>query len=414
MLADCQSFYASVEKFYNHRYEQLPLVVAGDPERRSGIVLAACPLAKAKGVTTAERLGEALAKCPELVVVRPHMEEYIRMSMQISDIYRSFTDLVEPYSIDEQFMDVTGVLHLYDGDYEELALRMQQRVLLLTGIYCRFGIASNKVLAKMACDNYAKKIGSGVYVLHKAGLADTLWTLPIEKLFMTGNRMTHHFRMMGIETIGELANTPLDRLKIMMRRKLGKNSDINAEMYWRIANGEDDSPVTPETHEAVPESIGHQMTLPWDYGAIGAIKVVLLELSELVAQRCRAQGLMGSVVSIGCQGADFDRPTGFYRQEKLPYPSNATNDLYRCAYRLFERHWRGLPVRKIALGVSGLQSDEAYQLVMDDHRERYRALERATDRIKEKYGATAIMRAASLTPDGQAQDRARKIGGHYK
>lgn len=157
MLADCQSFYASVEKAQNPEYTGKPVVVAGDPERRSGIVLAACPLAKAKGVTTAQRLGEAIAQCPDVVIVRPRMAEYIRVSLQISDIYRSYTDLVEPYSIDEQFLDVTGTLHLHGGSPEEMAQSMQRQVLAETGIYCRIGIAENKILAKTACDNYDQK-----------------------------------------------------------------------------------------------------------------------------------------------------------------------------------------------------------------------------------------------------------------
>ncbi|EFM12976.1 DNA-directed DNA polymerase [Paenibacillus curdlanolyticus YK9] len=414
MLADCQSFYASVEKAQNPEYTGKPVVVAGDPERRSGIVLAACPLAKAKGVTTAQRLGEAIAQCPDVVIVRPRMAEYIRVSLQISDIYRSYTDLVEPYSIDEQFLDVTGTLHLHGGSPEEMAQSMQRQVLAETGIYCRIGIAENKILAKTACDNYAKKNESGLYVLHKNGLENTLWTLPIHKLFMSGNRMTHHFQSMGIETIGQLAKTPLDRLKGMMRRKFGKNSDINAELYWRIANGEDDSPVTPQTHEAPPQSIGHQMTLPRDYGSLEEIKVVLLELTELVCQRCRGKGFMGQVVAVGCQGADFDRPTGFFRQQKMMDPTNVTNQVYRAAVQLLERHWDGQPVRKVGVTLAQFQDSGQYQLAMFDDRERAMALERATDALKEKYGDSIIMRAVSVTAAGQARDRSGKIGGHYK
>ncbi|WP_164779771.1 DNA polymerase IV [Paenibacillus kobensis] len=414
MLADCQSFYASVEKAHHPEYAGKPVVVAGDPERRSGIVLAACPLAKAKGVTTAERLGEAIAKCPDVVIVRPRMAEYIRVSLQISEIYRSYTDLVEPYSIDEQFIDVTGALHRYSGDYEEMARQIQQHVLAETGIYCRFGISENKILAKTACDNYAKKNESGVYVLPKDKLAGTLWTLPIQKLFMAGNRMTHHFRSMGIETIGDLANTPLERLKLLMRRKFGKNSDINAELYWRIANGEDDSPVTPQTHEEAPKSIGHQMTLPRDYGTLEELKVVLLELTELVCQRCRGKGFMGQVIAVGCQGADFDRPTGFFRQMKMMDPTNVTNQVYRAAVQLLERYWDGNPVRKVGVTLAQFQDSEHYQLALFDDRERSMALERATDALKEKYGDSIIMRAVSMTPAGQARDRSGKIGGHYK
>lgn len=158
MLGDCQSFYASVEKAENPQYQDRPLVVAGDPERRSGIILAACPIAKGFGVTTAETLGTALAKCPDLVVIKPRMQTYINVSMQITDIYKSYTDLVEPYSIDEQFIDVTGSMHLFANSPEELARIIQTHVQATSGVRTRFGIAETKILAKTACDNYAKKI----------------------------------------------------------------------------------------------------------------------------------------------------------------------------------------------------------------------------------------------------------------
>lgn len=413
MLADCQSFYASVEKAANPQYADKPLVVAGDPERRSGIILAACPLAKQYGVTTAETLREALAKCPELVVIKPRMQQYIDVSIQITDILRTYSDLVEPYSIDEQFIDITGSLNLF-GTPIEIAQAIQDSVRSETGIYTRLGISYSKVTAKMACDMWAKKNESGLFVLRKEDLPNTLWKQPINKMFMVGSRMTAHFTSMGLPTIGHLAQTPLPTLKQMMKKKFHKNCDIDAELYWRMANGIDDSPVSPYTHEEPPKSVGHQMTLPRDYRTLDEIKVILLELTELVCQRCRSIGCMGFVVSVGCQGADFDRPTGFYRQMKMPEPTNATNQVYHAAVELFKQHWQKLPVRKVGVSLSQFCNEEEYQLSLFDERERFRSLERATDALKRKYGNTVIMRAVSVTPAGQARDRAGKIGGHYK
>jgi len=405
MLADCQSFYASVEKAARPEYRDRPVVVAGDPARRTGIVLAACPLAKRAGVTTAERLGEALNKCPGLVVIRPRMSCYLEVSMQITAIFESYTDLVEPYSIDEQFLDVTGTVRLFGGDPAEMARRIQRRVLAETGVFCRFGIASNKVLAKMACDNYAKSRPDGLFDLRGRRLEDTLWPLPVEKMFMIGSRMAAHLRRMGIATIGDLARTPLSRL----RRRWG----INGEVIWRIANGIDTSPVSPDAHEG-EKAIGHQMTLPRDYATAEELHVALLELTELVCRRARARRRMGRVVSVGCQGADFDRPSGFFRQTTMPYPTHATIDVYRHARELFDRHWDGLPVRRVGVALGGLQDDGEYQLMLFDHREKWRALEEAADRIRERFGDAAILRACSLTAAGQARDRAGKIGGHTK
>jgi DNA polymerase-4 len=269
LLADCQSFYASVEKAARPEYADRPVIVAGDPSRRTGIVLAACPLAKQSGIVTGERLGEALAKCPGVVVVQPRMQEYIRVSLQITSIFESFTDLVEPYSIDEQFLDVTGSTALF-GDAVAIARKIQDRVYQETGVRTRIGISGNKVLAKMACDNFAKKNDTGICVLRKSELASTLWPLPVNKMYMVGSRMMRHLIRMGIHTIGDLARTPLSRLKARW--------GINGEVLWRIANGMDDSPVDPGTHRG-QRAIGHQMTLPRDYHTLDDILVVLLGIN---------------------------------------------------------------------------------------------------------------------------------------
>ncbi|WP_442951620.1 DNA polymerase IV [Paenibacillus sp. GYB003] len=412
-LADCQSFYASVEKAQRPELERKPVVVAGDPERRSGIILAACPIAKSFGVKTAESIRESLAKCPQLEIVKPRMQLYIDVSLQITEIYKRFSDLVEPYSIDEQFIDVTGSGRLF-GEPRQIAKMIQEQVWNETRIRTRIGISENKVLAKMACDNYAKKTDSGIFELRKEELADTLWRLPVGNMFMIGSRMNARLNLMGIQTIGDLARTPLETLKARLGRSFGKNSDINAEILWRIANGHEQSPVSPLTFDAQQKGIGHMMTLPFDYRTMDALKVVLLELSELVCQRCRSKGLMGQVVSAGCQGADFDRPTGFYRQMKLQHNTNLTEEVFEVACQIFSKHWNGLPVRKVGVTLSDLTPDDTYQMTVFPDREKKMALERATDEIKSRFGNASIMRASSATPSGQAQRRAGMIGGHYK
>jgi DNA polymerase-4 len=406
MLADCQSFYASVEKASHPEYKHKPLVVAGDPKRRSGIILAACPLAKKYGITTAETLGDALGKCSNLVVIQPRMQEYINVSMQITKILETFSDLVEPFSIDEQFIDVTASQRLF-GTPLEIAKAIQDKVMSETGVYTRIGISDCKVVAKMACDNFAKKNSNGIYELPKEDIPSVLWILPIHKMYQVGSRMTQHLMRMGIRTIGDLATTEVSRLE--------KRWGVNGRVLWQIANGLDHSPVTLHTHEQ-QKAVGHQMTLPRDYVTMEDILVVMLELSELVCQRCRSKGLMGWVVSIGCQGADFNHPNGFQRQMKMSFPTNVTNHIYEIARTLFIRHWGGDPVRKIGVSLSELENDAEYQMSLFDfdEREGYRPLERATDAIKSKYGEAAIMRAVSLTPAGQIRDRSKKIGGHYR
>jgi DNA polymerase-4 len=312
---------------------------------------------------------------------------------------------VEPYSIDEQFLDVTGSLDLF-GSPETIARSIQSRVMEETGVYIRIGISDTKVVSKMACDLYAKKVPGGIYTLPRKDMPSTIWEKPVRDMFMVGSRMGQHLYKMGIHTIGDLAHTPLSRLK--------ERWGVNGEVLWRIARGMDDSPVKPGTYTHQQQGIGHQMTLPRDYETWDEIKVVLLELAELVSRRSRDKSLMGHVVSVGCRGQDYDRPTGFSRQMKVNEPTNITDEVYDAAAALFLRHWDGLPIRRIHVSLSGLVPDSEVQLSWFDDRERKRELERATDDIKRKFGDTAIMRASSLCSSAQAQDRSHKIGGHYK
>ncbi|WP_036710104.1 DNA polymerase IV [Paenibacillus pinihumi] len=412
MLADCQTFYASVEKSAHPEYKNMPLAVAGDPARRSGIILAACPIAKQRGVTTAQRLGEALGKCPELIVIRPRMQTYINASLKITEIYERFTDLVEPYSIDEQFLDVTGSLR-YFGTPQEIARQIQNQIELNTGIWTRVGIGPTKVLAKMATDIWAKKEPEGIFTLPAEQVEKLLWPKPIRQLFGVGSRMAAHFERMGIRTIGELGQLPLPELKRRMRLRMGRNSDIQAELYWQTARGIDPSPVELSTHNQ-QKAVGHQMTLPRDYAEPADINVVLLELSEEVCRRSRAKGYMGRVIGVGAQGADYDWPTGFSRQSTLIDPTNITDEVYEAVRKLFYMHWDGLPVRRIGVTLTGLSADDQYQLTMFGNRERKRNLGRVTDEIKARFGSSALLRASSLFDAAQAREREAKIGGHYK
>ncbi|MFC8686297.1 DNA polymerase IV [Brevibacillus porteri] len=403
-LIDMQSFYVSVEKAANPQIRNKPVVVAGDPERRSGIILAACPIAKSYGVVTAEALWQAQQKCRQLVVVRPRMEMYIQRSMQITKIFEAFTDLVEPFSIDEQFLDVTGSVHLF-GDPLKMAQQIRRRVWFETGINCRVGIGENKVLAKMACDNFAKKNEEGVFWLKKEDISNTLWKLPIEKLFGVGSRMKRHFHRMGVYQIGQLA----DMRPAILTRHWG----VNGEVLWRTAHGIDDSPVALGSYET-QKGIGHHMTLPRDYHTAAEIKVILLELCEEVCRRARKKELIGSVLSVGCRGADLATGTGFGRQMKLTEQTNDAMTLYQAACHLFDRHWERTPVRSIGVNLGQLVPDNVLQLNLFTDNVKRQSLSHAMDDIRDRFGNDAILRASSLLESGQAIERARKIGGHYK
>lgn len=406
MLADMQSFYASCEKIGRPEWRDKPLVVGGDPQRRAGIVLAACPVAKRYGITTGEWLGTAKQKCPDLIIQPARMQYYLDLSMYITRILYKYSDLVEPYSVDEQWIDVTGSLGLF-GSPEHIAKQIQDEIMSSMNIWARIGISYAKIPAKIACDLIAKKAPSGLcYLPDRAAYQAAVWPHFIGDMWMVGSRMSRHLLRMNIQTIGDLAALPVTRLKQIW--------GVNGEVLWRIAQGIDESPVAPATFERKQVTYGNGMTLPRDYYLREDIEAVLLELAEITCRRCREDNVMGKTISVYVQGADFDRPSGFSRQATLNDPSNATAHIYAAAKALFERHWNRQPVRKVGLAVSQLQSEEQYQLAIGDTREAFRQLERATDEIKDRYGEDAILRAVSLTEAGQARRRARLIGGHGK
>ncbi|WP_127508501.1 DNA polymerase IV [Paenibacillus humicus] len=412
MLADCQSFYASVEKAAHPEYRDKPVAV-GDPSRMNGIVLAACPMAKARGVTTASRVGEALAHCPELVVIRPRMAMYIEVSLFITKIFETYTDLVEPYSIDEQFLDVTGSAGYY-GSPDEMARNIQNHIQLSTGIWSRVGIGPTKILAKMATDNYAKKSPEGVFELNPGKLESTLWTLPVHQMFMVASRMTRHFTRMGLNTIGDIARLDFSEFKRRMRLEMGKQSDIQAGYYWQTARGIDPSPVVTGIRHQL-KSVSHGKALRWRlYRHLPDIEVVLLELVVEVCQRTRRHGCMGSVVSVAAMETDGERSSWFSRQLTLPQPTSLTHEVAAAVRELFVRHWSGLPVGRLNISLSGLTDDSVMQLTLFEDRTRAYSKEKTIDRIKERFGSDAIMRASSLLESGVARERAEQIGGHYK
>lgn len=411
-LIDCQSFYASVEKAARPELKDKPVAI-GDPDRRSGIILAACPVAKSHGVTTAERVFQAQGKCPDLVVIRPRMGMYIKISLLITKIYETYTDQVEPLSIDEQFLDVTGSLHKY-GSAEELAGNIQTRVLLSTGVWTRVGIGTTKILAKTATDNFAKKRPGGIFRLGPDNIEQELWPLPIHQMYMVASQMTRHFVKMGINTIGDLARLELGDFKRRMRYEMGKQSDIKAEYYWQVARGMDPSPVRAGIKAKKHKSISHGKTLRASlYRKLEDIEVVLLELVVEVCRRARKYGVMGQVVFVGAAETDGQRASSFGRQMTLPQPTSLTHEVAEAVQKLFQQNWAGMAVGHLTIALGQLTSDDTYQLNLFDDRPKVYAMEKAIDEIKDRFGSSALMRASSLREAGVARERAGQIGGHY-
>ncbi len=401
-LADMESFYASVEVSCNPSLRGKPVAVCGDPALRHGIILAASREAKAYGIKTGQPAWEARRMCPWIVFVHPRMQTYIDYSLRITRIFEQFTDRVFPYSIDEQFLDLTGVLGIL-GSPTEIATALNKRIWEATGIRCRIGMGENLLQAKMACDCFAKKSPDAFFELSSANYARHTRNLPIGSLFGVGHRMERNFWRIGVRTIGHLAGLPRE----MLRRRWG----VNGEVLWLNAHGIDYSSIDPDA-ASEQKGIGHTATLPRDYWKQEEIELVLLEMTEEVCRRVRREAKVGSTVHLYCRGADFDLPSGFSRQKKLPEAAASVMEVYPAVLYLFRKHWDRKPLRAVGISLTGLTAYRQLQLTFSDYRSGEEALTRAIDRVQERFGKTSIFRASSLNPGAQLFQRSGKIGGH--
>lgn len=401
-LVDMQSFYASVEIAANPKLVGKPVVVCGDPKKRHGITLAANPEAKSAGVTTGMPAWQVKNVCPNAEFVRPKMSRYIEASLQITEILRQFTDQVEVFSIDEQFLNISMSQSLF-GSPERIATMIQKRIFAEVGVKARVGIGENKIQAKMACDRFAKKNSKGVYQLNYQNYKYETAPLAIDQLFGVGHRMKKNLERVGIYTIGDLANRSLEEMK--------KRWGVMGHVLWLSAQGIDYSPVVSDSTEQ-QKGIGNSITLPRDYFDIRDIEVVLLELSEEVCRRARAFNKKGRTIHLAVRGTDFDNPTGFSRQVSIPFASNNTIEIYQKAQELLVKHWDRKPIRSIGVSLNQLEDSSFVQLNLFNDPIKEREIGIVMDDIRLRYGKTAIFRASSLLPAGLLFDRANKIGGH--
>jgi DNA polymerase-4 len=396
LLADMNAFYASVEQALNPSLRNRPIIVCGDPSRRHGIVLAASYEAKEYGVETGMAVFEAKRLCPPAELVPPRMGTYLRISAHIVDILSQFSPLVEPFSVDEAFVELTGCEKLF-GEGIEAARRIKERILRETGIRCSIGVGPNKLLAKMAAE---MEKPNGLTLLTEEDVPKRLWPLPVIRLFGVGPRISQHLKRMGIRTIGDLAQAD----PAMLERRFG----IIGRVLHCSARGVDSSPVDPCSLDK-NRSIGHQFTLPRDYTKVSDLRTVLRELAEEVAARARKAGYTGRTVSLTLRSFDFG---SVHRSLTLSEPTNIGRKVFEAAEVLLRRHWDHRPVRLIGITLSNLSSDRVMQLDLFGKREREQRLAEAIDAIRNRFGTTSIFWARSLTGASVFVDRAGKIGGH--
>jgi len=385
---DLDAFFASVEELLNPELRGKPIIVGGRADQR-GVVAAASYAVRAFGVRSAMPTAQALRLCPQAILVSPRHNEYGRRSRAVMDILHEITPQVEQFSIDEAFLDVTGCELLW-GQPEEIARLIQTRIKEEQHLPASLGVASSKLVAKIACD-WGKP--QGLVVVQPGEERAFLAPLPIERLWGVGKVTGARLRAFGLRTIGDLAAWPEEKL-VQQFGDLGRGLYLNARGIDRRPVG--DIARSLRVHGSREQrSISQERTFSQDVGDRKILLRTLLSMTESVAARLRRRRLVAQTVRIKLRRADF---TTFTRQQTLDQPTDQGQVIYERARRLLERNWReGQMLRLLGVGVSGLLDDAGYQLSLFDRTDQRRTrLNRALDDIQARFGREAITRASLL------------------
>lgn len=384
---DLNNFYASVEVLHHPEYQNIPLAVGGDIEKRHGIILAKNQLAKKAGVTTGEALWQALQKCPDLHIVQPNFTQYLRFSKLVKEIYADYTDQIESFGIDEVWLDVTHTLHLFSMSPGQLADTLRRRIKTEVGITASVGVSFNKVFAKLGSD--LKKPDATTLITHE-NMESLVFPLPIQDLLYVGRSTTVKLHELGIYTIGDCAKYDVNILK----RRLGKWG----EYIWRFANGLDNSVVSTKQHEPSVKSIGNSTTCPKDLHNLEDVKIVAYVLAESVAARLKEAHLMCMTVAVGVRDTQLH---SFTRQVKLHQATNLSDIIAHTAIQLYADNVDfNLPLRSIGIKATDLIIEEnPLQLSIfndQDETTKLLSLETTIEHIRNRYGFQSIQRCLML------------------
>ena len=357
----------------------VPSCVGGDPKKRSSIVAAKSIPAKKYGITTGEPVSMAIRKCPEIIVVPPHFSLYKKMSRAFKDILREYTPVMESFSIDEAFMDMSGMGLLYP-DPVALAHEIKDRIKRELEFTVNVGIARNKLCAKMASD-FEKP--DKVHTLYPEEIAEKMWPLSVGDLFGCGKKTAEKLCQIKICTIGELARADEE----VLREHFGEKA---AEYLHRAANGEDESPVQSEVEDA--KSYGAETTVEEDLTDLESINRILRMQADVVGARLRANGVRSFCITVSYRTNDFKKKSHGKKREEA---TDVTEEIYAEAVRLMKEFWKGEPVRLVGLSASEIDQEgfEQLSLFEDPGREKQKKLDRALDEIRGKFGNDSVVRA---------------------
>ena len=383
---DMNNFYASVECMLNPSLRGHPVAVGGDVENRHGIILAKNYEAKKFGIQTGEALWQAKQKCPKLIIVPPHYEEYLKYSRLAHSIYADYTDLIEPYGMDEVWMDVTGSTKAF-GSGEVIANTLRERIKYELGLTISVGVSFCKVFAKLGSD---MKKPDAVTVIPKDSFRDIIWNLPASDMLGVGRSTEKFLSSYGIHTIGQLANAYPD----LMQRKLGKNGMV----LLAFANGEDRSKVAPQDYEPPMKSIGHGITTMQDLENNAEVWNIMLALTQDIGHKLRVYNKNAAGVAIYIRYIVNKQIAGKQWQCQLPVRTHSAAIIAKEAYQLFERSygWE-YPIRSVTVRAINLCSQdlpEQLQFFSDAATvERKEKLETAIEDIRRRFGKYSIQPA---------------------
>lgn len=387
---DMNGFFASVELLSHPELQGIPMAVCGSPDKRHGIILAKNELAKRAGVVTAETVWQALKKCPDLQFVPPHMSKYKHYSRLINEIYQRFTDMVEPFSIDESWLDVTASQSLF-GNGKEIADTIRETVKNELGLTLSAGVSFNKIFAKMGSE-YKKP--DATTIITRENYREILWPLPAGEMFFVGKATAQKLSSAGINTIGDIAMANPDVLEVM----LGKQG----RQLWKYTNGLDTSPVTRVGNAERIKSVGNGVTFTRDLITEDDIITAVTSLSDTVAGRLRKYGMRAYGVKVDIKDPYFKVIS---RQKQLFTPTNLASEISKNAIDIIHASWKkGSPIRMLTITGINLTDEffnEQLSLFEGDgiSRKKGEQIERTMDEVRRKYGNSSIGFATVIDND---------------
>lgn len=386
---DANSAYLSWEAVYRLQHgdsvdlRSIPSAIGGDPIKRSGIILAASRPAKKLGIKTGEVLNDAYKKCPNLVMAPPNYHLYMKCSRAMVQILQKYSPLVQKFSVDECFVDMCN-FDLNRKTAVETAYKIKNEIENTLGFTVNVGVGLNKISAKMASE---LEKPNKVHSLFPEEIPEKLWPLDVQDLFGVGRGIGPKLRRMGINTIGELANAPIDLLKYQLKSY--------AYMIQDYANGKEDSVVRSHAGYEVIKSIGNSTTTRFDVTESKDAYMVLLSLTEMVGLRLREENFVARVVTVSIR---YSTLTGHSHQRKIFHFTDQTMEIYKEVQVLFDELWTGDPIRHLGVRLSSFQPNNSFQysLFDDVHLEKKRRVDKVVDELRFKYGKGAIVRAGFI------------------